>query len=114
MQNGSLDAAHVLFWDEPEANLNPSLLREVAGTLLGLTRMGVQIFIATHSYVLLKEIDLQRASKDIVRLYAMAQDKNRAVQVTPADDYAGLEPNLIASEFDHIYTEELRRAVGSA
>ncbi len=56
--NGSLDDKGSLFWDEPEANLNPALIREVAPILLKLAAGGVQVFTATHSLFLLVEIDL--------------------------------------------------------
>ena len=50
--NGSLDANSLLFWDEPEANLNPRLIRRLAPLLLDLAEAGVQVFIATHSLFL--------------------------------------------------------------
>ncbi len=47
-----------LFWDEPEANLNPRLVREVAGVIAALSKAGIQIFLATHSLFLLRELDI--------------------------------------------------------
>jgi len=38
-----------LFWDEPEANLNPTYIRWVANALVALAHMGIQVIIATHS-----------------------------------------------------------------
>ncbi|WP_284415322.1 AAA family ATPase [Acidovorax sp. SUPP3334] len=52
-----LDKGH-LFWDEPEANLNPRLVREVAGVITSLSLAGIQIFLATHSLFLLRELDI--------------------------------------------------------
>lgn len=52
-----------LFWDEPESNLNPHLLKEIAPLLLTLSAHGVQIFIATHSLFLLREIEIGLASE---------------------------------------------------
>jgi DNA-binding response OmpR family regulator len=52
-----------LFWDEPEANLNPRLLKKIAPTLLVLCAHGVQVFIATHSLFLLREIEICLASE---------------------------------------------------
>lgn len=51
----------VLFWDEPEANLNPRLLRQVAESLIHLSHGGVQVFLATHSLFLLREIEILMA-----------------------------------------------------
>lgn len=47
-----------LFWDEPETNLNPRLIRVLASVILSLADQGIQIFIATHSAFLLREIAL--------------------------------------------------------
>lgn len=59
--NGSLDDKGYLFWDEPEANLNPRLVKQLAPLLLELAAGGVQVFIATHSLFLMREIEIQQA-----------------------------------------------------
>jgi ABC-type lipoprotein export system ATPase subunit len=51
-----------LFWDEPEANLNPKLVQQVAQSILALCGGGVQVFIATHSLFLLRELEILLAS----------------------------------------------------
>jgi hypothetical protein len=58
--NGSLDTNSMLFWDEPEANLNPRLIRRLAPLLLDLADAGVQVFIATHSLFLMRALELER------------------------------------------------------
>ena len=47
-----------LFWDEPEANLNPKLIKMLAKVILALAEQGIQIFIASHSLFLLREIEV--------------------------------------------------------
>src|ERR1700683_1716940 len=47
-----------LFWDEPEANLNPKLVQQVAQSILALCNGGVQVFVATHSLFLLRELEI--------------------------------------------------------
>lgn len=64
IQNGTLLGGSVLFWDEPETNLNPRLYGALMEILLKLQRGGVQVFLATHDYVVLKELDLQRNQGD--------------------------------------------------
>ncbi|MCL4833349.1 MAG: AAA family ATPase [Caldilineaceae bacterium] len=54
--NGSLLDKGYLFWDEPDANLNPKLVKVIARTILKISQTGIQIFIATHSLFLLREI----------------------------------------------------------
>jgi AAA15 family ATPase/GTPase len=47
-----------LFWDEPEANLNPRLVTLIAEILRRLANGGVQVFLATHDYLLSSELSL--------------------------------------------------------
>lgn len=60
---GSLVDKGYLFWDEPESNLNPRIIRTVAQTIVHLAQSGIQVFVATHSLFLLRELELllQRA-----------------------------------------------------
>lgn len=47
-----------LFWDEPEANLNPLLIKQVAQSIISLSKAGIQVFLATHSLFLLRELEI--------------------------------------------------------
>ena len=60
--NGTLMAKSTLVWDEPEANLNPRLLRSLAQILFQLSDT-MQVVIATHSLFLLKEFEILSANK---------------------------------------------------
>lgn len=71
IQNGILGESSILFWDEPEANMNPSLVGTLMNFLLELQRDGVQVFIATHSYVVLKELDLCIKDDDQVMFHSL-------------------------------------------
>ncbi len=60
ISTGSLLGQGYLFWDEPEANLNPKLIKIMVKTLFNLANCGIQVFIATHSLFLLREIEIQQ------------------------------------------------------
>ena len=47
-----------MFWDEPESNLNPKTIKLIAQTVLNLCKSGIQVFIASHSLFLLRELDI--------------------------------------------------------
>ncbi len=112
LRNGWLRPGSVLFWDEPEVNLNPVLMDEVVGALLALARSGVQVFLATHSFVILKELDLQSEAVGAqVRYFAFARAEG-STTIHAADDYALLHPNPISRQFDRLYDLELARATG--
>lgn len=49
ISNESLSENTILFWDEPEANINPRMIPALKDMLVALAKMGVQIFITTHS-----------------------------------------------------------------
>jgi predicted ATPase len=55
---GALLDQGYLFWDEPEANLNPRLIKQVARTIVELSASGIQVFIATHSLFLMRELEI--------------------------------------------------------
>jgi ABC-type ATPase involved in cell division len=114
IQNGTLLAGSVLFWDEPEANLNPSLMGEVVEVILELQRLGVQVFLTTHNYVLLKEFDLRKKKNDAVRYLSLfrEEDESDAVSAHVCDDYLGIDPNAIAATFNNLYDRELMRSLG--
>ena len=59
LMNGSLQKGTTLFWDEPETNLNPKMIRHLAQTLVVLSGMEIQIVLATHSLFLLRELQIQ-------------------------------------------------------
>lgn len=110
-KNGWLVPGTVLFWDEPEVNLNPVLMDELVAALLEIARSGVQIFLATHSYVILKELDLQSTSADRVRYFAFESTPDGTV-VSPADDFSQLQPNPILAQYESLYDRELTRSTG--
>jgi hypothetical protein len=62
--NGALLGNGCLFWDEPEANLNPRLIKTIARSILDLSISGIQVFIATHSLFLMREIEILLAGDD--------------------------------------------------
>jgi ABC-type ATPase involved in cell division len=113
IQNGTLLSGSVLFWDEPEANLNPSLMGEVVEVILELQRLGVQVFLTTHNYVLLKEFDLRMQAKDRVRYLSLFRDATSgAVLAHASESYSGVDPNAISGTFDSLYDRELKRSLG--
>ncbi len=57
--NDSLKKGASLFWDEPETNLNPKIMKDVAAALVHLSKNGVQVIVATHNLFLMKELSMQ-------------------------------------------------------
>ena len=103
----------MLFWDEPETNLNPSLMGTIVEILLELQRLGVQVFLATHDYVILKEFNLQSQDTDQVRYHALYRDQETEdIACTTTEDYLAIDPNTITDTFADLYDRDVERALG--
>jgi ABC-type Mn2+/Zn2+ transport system ATPase subunit len=112
IQNGTLLDGSVLLWDEPEANLNPKLMRTVVQILIELQRLGVQVFITTHNYNLLKEFDLQIRPQDRVLFHSLFRDAVRNVQAASFKRYDELQPNAIDDTLGALADREIRQQMG--
>ena len=112
IQNGTLTEGAVLFWDEPETNLNPRLFASVVEILLALQRQGVQIFIATHDYLILKQLDLQMTDEDEIAYHALHRDESGELVCSTTESHLDIHPNAIADAFSEVYDLEIRRSLG--
>lgn len=93
IRNGLLEKESVLLWDEPEANLNPELYPLVVNILLRLEKMGVQIFLATHSYNFAKYLEIRRETEKQVLFHNLYKEKE--ICSSSAYKMGDLEPNHI-------------------
>lgn len=113
IQNGTLLKGSALFWDEPETNLNPRLMQIVVSILLELQRLGVQIFVSTHDYVLLKEFDLAINAGDNIQFHSLYREcKTDNVLHNTSASLAGLNPNTIDSTFGSIIDRQVSKDMG--
>ncbi len=113
IQNGTLLNGSALFWDEPETNLNPKLMKTVVGILIELQRMGVQIFISTHDYIILKEFDLQTSKNDEIIFHSLYRDaKNGEILHASTGQYNDICPNAIDDTFGSIVDREISKSMG--
>ena len=112
IQNGVLQGGSVLFWDEPETNLNPKLFGVVMDILLELQRAGMQVFLATHDYVVLEELDLRKREGDAVAFHSLHREKSTGeIACNTASSYLEIEPNAIAEAFTDLYDREIARSL---
>jgi len=94
LMNGSLERGTVLFWDEPEANLNPKLIPVLVDVLMELAKNGVQVFLATHEYNLMKYFSVKNRDSDLVSFISLHKtDSGVACEIE--EDYTLLEHNAI-------------------
>ncbi len=110
INNGSIDKGTVLFWDEPESNLNPRLIRHIALFLRELANFGVQVFVTTHDYLLIGELSMAAEYKTgpevPIRFLAMSRQGDGPVQIQSGYTLADLQDNPILDEFAEHYQRE--------
>lgn len=101
--NHYLSKDSVIFIDEPESALHPSLISQFMEIIYMLSKLGIQFFIATHSYFVIK------------KLYIIAQRNNYSIPVFSFDngevsngDLSIVMPdNAIIDESVRLYEEEI-------
>lgn len=101
LENGSLEVGDTLFWDEPESNLNPKLIKDVAAALLFLCQQGIQVVIGTHSLFLLREIEILTCQKHFMaipqRYFALGKTET-GVDVQQGDSVDDINPFVMLDE----------------
>lgn len=119
--NGGINnsAKSALFWDEPESNLNPKLMKMVVKSLLDISRNGKQVFLATHEYVLLKWFDLlaneDQKLGDSIKYHLLSKDPSTSeVTCESSDDYSLISQSAISETYAELYDAEIERSLGGA
>ena len=114
LQNGRIEpgVSGPLFWDEPEANLNPKLVKTVVTILIELARKGQQIFLATHDYVLLKWLDLMVKSEDNILFHALYHNDEGEIELNSTEDYLKICPNAIDDAYADLVDSEIGHSMG--
>jgi len=81
ISTGALLNGSYLLWDEPETNLNPKLIKVLARVIVDLSKSGVQVFLATHSIFMLREIEIiaREESKSDEKYFAISDGGDKGV-----------------------------------
>jgi len=95
LDTGYLQQGSILFWDEPEANLNPTLIPVVVDILMELARNGVQLFLASHDYNLMKYFSIKKQTTDQVLFHGFYKNDDSSIACDSQPDYSLLAHNPI-------------------
>ena len=100
LATGSLLDKGCLFWDDPESNLNPKLIRVVAKSILDVCQAGVQVVVATHSLFLLRELEvlLKREFENVEHRFFALRRRDEGTEVSQDDTLDGVEPLTLLDE----------------
>ena len=114
--SGSLNKNTILFWDEPETNMNPKMIRPIVQALAALARMGVQIFVTTHDYFVQQEFNMMAVypedGMDIRFMSLYKEYEANKVVFETSGNASDLKNNAIMEEFDAMYDREQRIIYG--
>lgn len=110
IRNGTLRSDSVLFWDTPEASLNPALITVVVDALLQLQRIGVQVLLATHEYAVLKELELLAEESDNVRFHALYRDSTGGLVCESSPQPFSLQHDPIGESYRSLYDRVIERS----
>jgi AAA15 family ATPase/GTPase len=102
--NRYLDDNSIIFIDEPESALHPIAISKLLDIIYTLTESGVQVFLASHSYFVIK------------KLYLIAQEKKISIPIASVEDNKwvlddlknGLPNNPIVNESINLYKQEVK------
>jgi AAA15 family ATPase/GTPase len=105
--NRYLNTSSVVLIDEPESALHPTAISKLLDIVAMLAERGIQFFLASHSYFVVK------------KLFLLAQEKNWSIPVISAsggewicDDLKnGMPDNPIIAESIRLYKEEVELAL---
>lgn len=94
IRNGLIDNDTILFWDEPESNINPELIPILVDILIELQRCNVQVLIATHSYNFAKYFEVKRSSNDRVLFHSLYKT-DQGVKCQSENNFGDIKNNSI-------------------
>lgn len=105
--NRYLDLNSVIFIDEPESALHPATISKFLEIIVMLGIRGMQVFMASHSYFVIK------------KLYVLAQEKSLSIPIVLTDDQQwqildlqnGMPDNPIIDESIQLYKQEIKLAM---
>ena len=119
VSTGSLSDGAILFWDEPETNMNPRMVEPLVKAILALADAGVQVFVTTHDYFVQQYFGLaaeygerfQAGTGNLEYRFlslnkARAADGAETVTLESASRLEDLERNAVKEEFDAVYDRE--------
>ena len=106
VKNGTLEKGSILFWDEPESNINPSYISIIVELLLELQRKGVQVFVSTHDYMIASYFEVRKTKNDSIAFHSLSHaSKSGELIYEKKEKFADLKNNAIVSAFDKLLDE---------
>jgi len=106
LKNKTINENTILIIDEPEISLHPSMIEKVAKALFDLSKVGVQIFIATHNYFILKSFQLLALEHHENISFFNLEKQNNEIKVTTSNLKDGMPKNEIVDSSISLFNRE--------
>lgn len=113
IENGTITENSILIWDEPEIYFNPKLITILTKILNELALSGVQIFLATHDYLLSHQLSLLDEYRDSIegetastKFFCLEDSNDEGVKVFSGTNLTHIQNNPILEEFSNHYENE--------
>lgn len=108
IQNEMLTKGSILFWDEPEANLNPKMMELVVEILYKLVELGVQVFISTHNSMLTSRIRLCEG-KGQTMYHLFSKNEEGAIDYASYKSLQEMEDNPIQKAYEALLLKQIEQ-----
>ena len=109
LANGYLDNHSIIFIDEIEASLHPDAVLKYLDMISDIaTKMGIQFFVSSHSYFVIKKLVLTAANNPgLVTCISLAKGKDPVI----CDLYNGMPDNSIIDTSIRLYEQEIEEGL---
>lgn len=107
--NRQIGKGTILFMDEPETALHPDAIRQLVEMLVAMSKAGVQIFLASHSYFVIKQLaNCAKRENLSINCWNLKKEMGELVNNSFHDLIDGTLPsNSIIDETLKMYDEEI-------
>jgi len=106
LKNKVIDKNCVLIIDEPEVALHPNIMKKVAKILYNLSKVGVQIFISTHSYFIIKSFHLLAIENESDISFFNLENIDNKININVSNLKNGMPTNEIVDSSIDMFEEE--------
>lgn len=108
IRNQRIRPGTILFFDEPENNLHPRAILALCKAIFQLSQENVQVYIATHSYFVIKQFELlAREHKKTIQMCSL-QKLEGIIKPEFRDLQEGLPDNPIIDVSIKLYEDDVR------
>jgi AAA15 family ATPase/GTPase len=108
IRNQSIQKGTILILDEPETSLHPRAIIAFCEMLFYLSQAGIQVYLATHSYFVIKQFELlARKHKQTIQICSLVKSEG-SILTEFRDLQRGLPDNPIIDVSIKLYEDDVR------